>query len=358
LVTGHTGFKGAWLTEWLLRLGASVSGYSLGCPDGTDLHQAFGHPNVIDHREGDVRNADDLARVVAEVSPDVVFHLAAQPLVRESYRIPAETYAVNVTGTIHLLEALRELNQSCAAVFVTSDKCYENREWLQGYREDDSLGGHDPYSSSKAAAEIAVASWRRAFFTDHPVKIATARAGNVIGGGDWAKDRIIPDAMRALIAGEEIIIRNPHAVRPWQHVLEPLAGYLWLGACLASRARAIAPEKLAQAFNFGPAPTSNRNVGALVEETLRNWPGKSVHQEAAHDRPMHEAGQLRLATDKAAAVLGWTAVWDFEQTVHHTVHWYRAVHERREEAVALTRNQIAEYVATAKKSGIAWADGD
>ena len=235
LVTGHTGFKGAWLAEWLLALGARVHGYALESPTEPALFHQLGLADRLQHELGDVRDAAGVRQSVARAQPDFVFHLAAQALVRGSYVQPLETYATNVLGTANVLDALRTLEKPCAAVFITTDKCYENREWVHGYREEDPLGGHDPYSSSKAAAEIAIASWRRAFFREHPVRIASARAGNVIGGGDWASDRIVPDCIRSLQAGQPIAVRNPNATRPWQHVLEPLSGYLGLGALLGGQ---------------------------------------------------------------------------------------------------------------------------
>lgn len=355
LVTGHTGFKGAWLTEWLIRLGARVTGYSLGKPDGTRLHSDLGHPSQIRHIDGDIQDLEKLDAIVRECRPDYVFHLAAQSLVRESYRAPLHTYAVNVTGSIHLLEALRGLDKPCAAVFVTTDKCYENREWLQGYREDDSLGGHDPYSSSKAAAEIAIASWGRSFFSDHPVRIVSARAGNVVGGGDFAADRIIPDAVRALSCSNPILVRNPSSVRPWQHVLEPLAGYLWLAACLMENDRARLPNQVHGPFNFGPTANSNKTVGELVGEILKFWPGSWNRAVELSIGSLHEAGQLRLAIDKSAAVLGWSPVWSFEETVRHTVRWYRDVHEGSTSPVAVTRAQIETYESAGFAAGQPWS---
>ena len=236
LVTGHTGFKGSWLCEWLLGLGAKVTGYSLSPPTQPALFEQLGLAGRLRHIIGDIRDLPGLSRALRKARPDFVFHLAAQPLVRDSYANPVETFAVNLMGTVHVLEALRSVRHPCAAVFITTDKCYENREWAYGYREDDPLGGSDPYSASKGAAELAISSYRRSFFGSHPVRIASARAGNVIGGGDWAVDRIVPDCMRALEKGKPIPVRNPKATRPWQHVLEPLSGYLWLGACLAGSA--------------------------------------------------------------------------------------------------------------------------
>ena len=231
-LSGHTGFKGAWLAEWLLALGAQVRGYALPPDQSQPLFGGLALGPRLESELADIRDVAAVRRSITDFQPDFVFHLAAQPLVRLSYEIPAETMATNVMGTVHVLEALRELRKPCAAVMVTSDKCYENREWVYGYREEDPMGGHDPYSASKGTAELAINSYRRSFFQEHPTKIASARAGNVIGGGDWAVDRIVPDCMRALERNQVIGVRNPKATRPWQHVLEPLSGYLWLGACL------------------------------------------------------------------------------------------------------------------------------
>lgn len=348
VVTGHTGFKGSWLTEWLLGLGADVTGYSLAPPTDPALFVQLGLEKRINHIEADVRDADRVRDAIQQARPDFVFHLAAQPLVRLSYAQPLETYAVNVMGTAHVLEALRSLDGRCAAVMITTDKCYENREWHYGYREEDPLGGYDPYSSSKAAAELVIAAYRRSFFNaDSQVAIASARAGNVIGGGDWATDRIVPDCIRALQAGEPIPIRNPSATRPWQHVLEPLSGYLELAATLAgsfdmSDARF---RQLASAFNFGPGLDANRTVGELVEQVLKHWPGRS--QDQREDSAPHEAGRLHLSTDKAFHLLGWKPAWDFEETVERTVGWYRETAESSkagaETFARLTRAQIRDY---------------
>lgn len=345
-ITGHTGFKGSWLSEWLLSLGARVTGYSL--PPQTDpaLFHQLGLAQRVEHIQADIRDAARLAAAIADVAPNYVFHLAAQPLVRLSYEQPRETYEVNVIGTLNVLEALRPLKHKCAAVMVTTDKCYENREWLYGYREEDPLGGYDPYSSSKAAAELVIASYRRSFFSGSPVAIASARAGNVIGGGDWATDRIVPDCIRALSRGESIPIRNRHATRPWQHVLEPLSGYLSLGASLLdSVAKGSEVTALASAFNFGPNLQSNRSVGELVAQVLAGWPGRA-HDQSSTSAP-HEAGRLNLATDKAFHLLGWSPVWGFAEAVEKTVDWYRettqVVGSEPDVFKRLTQGQIREY---------------
>jgi CDP-glucose 4,6-dehydratase len=358
LVTGHTGFKGAWLCQWLLDLGAQVSGIAL--PPNTDpsLFQQLDLETRLGHHIQDIRQPLPLAYLIRDLRPEFVFHLAAQPLVRLSYEQPVETWDTNVLGTIHLLEALRPIDHPCAAIFITSDKCYENREWLYAYREADPLGGHDPYSSSKAAAEIAVAAWRRSFFSiDNPVKIATARAGNVIGGGDWALDRIVPDAIRALSRGETIPVRNKTATRPWQHVLEPLGGYLWLAALLADPTLAgpSAPDPILirDAFNFGPRIESNRTVAQLVVEILKHRPGQ--WGDRSDPSAPHEAGLLNLSVEKAFHLLRWRPVWDFEQTVARTVEWYTRVEQFLDTPLALTCSQIAAYTAAAQAAGLPWA---
>ena len=345
-LSGHTGFKGAWLAEWLLQLGATVHGYALAPNTQPSLFEQLGIASRLHHELNDVRNPVAVAQSIQAAQPDFVFHLAAQPLVRLSYEQPIETYATNIMGTAHVLDALRTLKKPCAAVMITTDKCYENREWLFGYREDDPLGGFDPYSSSKAAAEIVIGACRRSFFQNHPVRIASARAGNVIGGGDWAADRIVPDCIRALQQGAPIPVRNKFATRPWQHVLEPLSGYLWLAASLTSDLRPLT-SALTSAFNFGPAHDSNRTVAELVEEILKHWPGR--WEDKTVTRAVHEAGLLQLATDKAHALLQWQPVWNFPTTVAQTVRWYQ--NPSRE----LTVTQIAQYAATAKQLGLPWA---
>jgi CDP-glucose 4,6-dehydratase len=357
LVTGHTGFKGAWLSQWLLDLGANVSGIALPPNTTPSLFQQLGLETRLDHHIQDIRNPGALAALIREMKPDFIFHLAAQPLVRLSYEQPVETWEANVLGTIHVLEALRLLDHACAAVFVTTDKCYENREWLHAYRESDPLGGHDPYSSSKAATEMAISAWRRSFFAAAgPVRIASARAGNVIGGGDWALDRIVPDAMRALERGEVIPVRNKTATRPWQHVLEPLGGYLWLAALLAQPAlfgpAAPDPAKFRTAFNFGPRLESNRTVARLIEEILKHRPGQ--WEDRSDPNAPHEASLLNLSIEKAFHLLHWSPVWEFEETIARTVEWYTRV-EQSDAPLALTTSQIADYTSAARAAGIAWA---
>ncbi|MCC6007838.1 MAG: CDP-glucose 4,6-dehydratase [Rhodobacteraceae bacterium] len=334
LVTGHTGFKGAWLSHWLLRLGCEVHGLALP-PDTTPaLFDQLGLARRMAHRIGDIRTPGLVEARVAEVQPDAIFHLAAQPLVLRSYADPVETWATNVMGTLHLLEGARALRRPCALVVVTTDKVYENREWPHPYRESDRLGGHDPYSASKAAAELVAASHARAFLRDGPVRLATARAGNVIGGGDWAENRILPDLARALAAGRELPVRNPGAIRPWQHVLDPLAGYLALAA------RMLEGVPVPEAVNFGPEPADQASVARLVGLALSHWPGR--WQDASDPTAPHEAGRLALSIELARTDLHWTPRWGLQDAVARTIEWYRAVHEGADPRT-LTDAQIAAF---------------
>ncbi len=322
LLTGHTGFKGAWLGLWLTSLGAEVTGLALE-PDTTpSLFNQLGLAGALNHHILDVRDTEGVARLVAGTKPEIVFHMAAQPLVLRGYSEPVETWNVNVMGTIHLLEALRTLKSRCAVVAVTTDKVYENRNWEYGFRESDALGGYDPYSSSKAAAEIAVACWRRSFLNEKTdVSIATARAGNVIGGGDWSENRIVPDIVRALSAGEPVEVRNRHATRPWQHVLEPLSGYMRLAHLLFENG----DERYQDAFNFGPDPEACRTVGDLVKECLKHWPGQ-INDVSPPNAP-HEAAKLALVIERARDRLAWSPRWNFARGVEQTMSWYKSGQE-------------------------------
>lgn len=350
-VTGHTGFKGSWLCLWLERLGAQVHGYSLPPPTDPSLFDQAGIAGQITHTIGDVRDPDALAAALKAADPHFVFHLAAQPLVLESYAQPAGTFATNVTGSINLMEAVRAAGTRTPVVMVTTDKVYLNRETGQAYAEDDPLGGHDPYSASKAAMEVAVASWRSSFFApgdlaDHGVALASARAGNVIGGGDWSSNRIVPDLARTLAANERPVLRNPQALRPWQHVLEPLAGYLWLGARLAGPDGA----RFAEAWNFGPDPEDARTVGDLADAMLATWerPGwNDGHDPAAP----HEAGLLRLSIEKARRQLDWAPVWPFDRTIERTARWYQAVLEQGVSAREACLADLEAYLADAAALG-------
>ena len=327
-VTGHTGFKGSWLCLWLERLGAVVTGYALPPPTTPSLFEQAGvAAGLAHHIEADVRDAAALERALTDAAPDFVFHLAAQPLVLGSYAAPAETFAINLTGTINLMEAIRRTGMRGPVVMVTTDKVYLNAETGHAYAETDPLGGHDPYSASKAAMEIAVASWRDSFFAparaeQHGVVMATARAGNVIGGGDWSGNRIVPDLVQAMVGNRQPELRNPASVRPWQHVLEPLAGYLLLGARLSQPGG----ERFAEAGTFGPQPADARTVGELADALLAHWdrPGWSDGHDPAAP---HEAGLLQLAIGKAVSELGWRPAWDFAETVARTALWYRRVQD-------------------------------
>jgi CDP-glucose 4,6-dehydratase len=352
-VTGHTGFKGSWLSLWLHRLGAQVTGFSLPLSASPNLHEVVRNGTFAAEFVGDIRDARSLNEAVRAAQPDFVFHLAAQALVRRSYTEPVETFEVNAFGTVRLLEAVRTAGLACPVVVVTSDKCYENRGWEWGYRENDPLGGHDVYSMSKAATELVAQSWRRCFFqTDTRLgPLATVRAGNVIGGGDYAADRIVPDCVRALLAGQPIPVRNPHATRPWQHVLDCLSGYLWLGAKLAGPTPAA---RLADAFNFGPDARSNQPVAALVAEFLRHWPGEWRDESRANSP--HEASFLHLSTDRAAQWLGWFPAWDFADAVRETARWYHARHTSSEDMRAFSLAQIDAFTASAAARGLAWAE--
>lgn len=338
LITGHTGFKGSWLSLWLHAMGARVSGYALPPPTRPSLFAAADLADLIDHTEGDVRDADALRAAVQRAAPEVIFHLAAQPLVRQSYAEPVETYATNVMGTVHLLEAARKVPGVKAIVCVTSDKCYENREWVWPYRESDPMGGHDPYSSSKGCAELVASAWRQSFFADGPL-LATVRAGNVIGGGDWAANRLIPDLVRAFEAGAGPLIRAPDAVRPWQHVLEALGGYLMIAE------RLIAGERMfADAWNFGPADDDARPVSWIVARLRTAWGGDAAAPMRDSGPRPHEAGLLRLDCAKARAALGWQPVLTLDQALAWIVEWHKAVGSGAD-ARAVTQRQIADYAA-------------
>jgi CDP-glucose 4,6-dehydratase len=342
-LTGHTGFKGAWLALWLTELGATVHGYALEPPTSPNL---FDVARVAGRLERDTRaDLADLPRLKAEMRaarPDVVLHLAAQPLVRESYRDPMTTWLTNVIGTAHVLEAVRECPTARAVVVVTTDKVYENRERPHPYREDDPLGGNDPYSASKAACEIVVASYRRSFFgssSGSPALIASARAGNVIGGADWAVDRLVPDCLRAFERGQPVSLRYPSAVRPWQHVLEPLSGYVTLAEAL------LGPdgERYAEAWNFGPEPASNVSVRRVADLVAEDWGGAATVQVSTADEP-HEAGLLTLDSSKACTDLSWRPRWSLEQAVSYTVAWHKAWRSGADMA-AFTVDQIRDYVS-------------
>lgn len=321
-LTGHTGFKGAWLSLWLQRLGAHVTGYALEAPTSPALYKVAGVEDGMTSVIADVRDGSKLMQVMQQAAPEIVLHMAAQPLVRKSYIDPVETYSTNVMGTVHLFEAVRKTPSVRAVVNVTTDKCYENKEWVWGYREDEPMGGYDPYSNSKGCSELVSAAYRTSFFnTDafeqHGVALATARAGNVIGGGDWAQDRLIPDILNAIQHGQVVRIRNPHAVRPWQHVLEPLSGYLKLAQALYEQG-----PRVAQAFNFGPAEEDARPVQWIVERLTSQW-GEGAEWMVDQGEHPHEANYLKLDCSKARAVLGWQPRWRLEFALEQIVLWHK-----------------------------------
>jgi len=338
LVTGHTGFKGAWLSLWLHQLGARVTGYALPPPTNPSLFRLCRIDNILDHHIGDVRDGDSLSRIIDKTKPDFVFHLAAQSLVRASYEKPLETLQTNIMGTANLLAACRYLKKGCAVVVVTSDKCYENREVLTGYRETDPMGGSDPYSASKGCAELVTACWRKSFFKERDnIRIASARAGNVIGGGDWAKDRIVPDCIAALQSGRPIVVRNPEAVRPWQHVLDPLFGYM----TLAARLRGRNGQDYCSGWNFGPQAGNSRTVALLVNNIIECWGAGSWRR--AGSKSLHEATLLSLDCKKARKELGWRPKWNFPKTVRETTAWYKAWDDGEKDLMKLCIDQIRDF---------------
>jgi CDP-glucose 4,6-dehydratase len=352
LVTGHTGFKGSWLSVWLLELGADVLGYSLNIPTRPSNFEALDLESKLEHIEGDVSDPEHLEQVYDSFLPDIVFHLAAQSLTRVSYDLPRETLHTNLGGTVNVLECIRNSPSVRAAVVVTSDKCYRNVEWIWGYRENDVLGGADPYSASKACAEIACHCYIDSFFSkEGSPNVATARAGNVIGGGDWAGDRIVPDCVRAFSKGQRLEIRNPKATRPWQHVLEPLSGYLWLGANLLRDNRAVAGES----FNFGPSSDADRSVEDLARDFAGMWGGGVLNVIESTNKDKKECTLLRLNCDKALHYLNWRTVLTFEETVKMTAEWYKAFYGREQDIYSLTTNQIEHYVSLGWEYDLPWA---
>lgn len=323
-ITGNTGFKGSWLCALLGMLGAEIKGYSLEPPTMPSMYELIRADEWVQEVKGDVRDLSKLQYELEVWKPEIVFHLAAQPLVRESYLRPADTYEINVMGTVNILEAVRNYGNLRAFINITTDKVYENKEWVWPYRENDALGGYDPYANSKACSELATAAYRSSFFDseDSPTGICTARAGNVIGGGDWACDRLIPDCVRAAMEGKPIIIRNPDAIRPWQHVLEPLTGYLKLAEKLYS-------EKLYSGnWNFGPGDDGCINVRKVVERFCSNWPGSSY--KVIHNNSFHETNFLKLDSSKSRTRIGWRPSWTLEKSIDMTVEWYKAYFEKQD----------------------------
>ena len=352
LVTGHTGFKGSWLTAWLLRMGAKVVGYSDMVPTQPALFDLLGLSDQIVDIRADVRDLEAVRRAVHEHRPDFVFHLAAQPLVSVSYADPVSTYTTNVVGTMAVLEALRTADWPSVAVMITSDKCYDNVEWTWGYRENDALGGKDVYSGSKGAAELIIKSMYHSFFAvgKSPVRIGVGRAGNVIGGGDWAKDRIVVDAVKSWQHNAPVIIRSPNATRPWQHVLEPLSGYLALGQSLAQGA-----EENGEAFNFGPSGDQNRSVADLLNALFVSWgTARNFSPFEVQGQTMKEAGLLKLNCDKALHALKWTPTLVFDETARLTAEWYHRVTVGGADPVALTAEHLETYLTLAKDRNKPW----
>ncbi|WP_294130163.1 CDP-glucose 4,6-dehydratase [uncultured Clostridium sp.] len=351
-LTGHTGFKGGWLSLFLKKLGAEVLGYSLEPNTEPSFFRICEIEKEIKSVIGDIRDLDYLSQVMNNFNPDIIFHLAAQPLVRISYKEPKMTYETNVIGTLNVYEAARKCKSVKSIVTITTDKCYENKEWSYGYRESDPMGGYDPYSSSKGCVELLTASYRNSFFNDLGVKVATARAGNVIGGGDWAEDRLIPDFVRATAEGKLLLIRNPFATRPWQFVLEPLTGYLWLGALLLE-----GKSEYACGWNFGPNDTDILSVKELLDLSISNW-GKGNYEIDKSVQP-HEANLLKLDISNAKSKLKWRPVYDVETAVSKTISWYEEFYRNYFEVTSidmkqLTIKQIEEYISVAKHKKILW----
>ena len=352
LITGHTGFKGAWLTAWLKLLGAEIIGVSLDVVSNpSHFIEAKLDAGIKDLRI-DIRDKSLIEEIALKEKPDFVFHLAAQSLVRESYLNPVETWTTNLMGSLNVLEALRKIDKKCAAVIITSDKCYDNVEWPWGYKETDSLGGPDPYSSSKGAAELLIKSYISSFFSseDCNVRIASARAGNVIGGGDWAKDRIIPDCVKAWSEDKVVKLRNPNATRPWQHVLEPLSGYLRLAYDLYESRRLHG-----EPFNFGPPAQQNQSVLELVEVMSHYWDQVRWEDISKKTEQPYESGLLKLNCDKALHEMNWRAVMDFEETISMTAEWYKSFYLNPTTILDLTNSQLEKYTELAKSRGLDWA---
>lgn len=346
-VTGHTGFKGSWLTAWLRDAGADVTGYALPPTDTPNLFDAARVGDGIESIIGDVRDARGVDDALRSAEPELIFHLAAQSLVRRSYREPVETYDTNVMGTVHLLDSARRVPTLRAVVIVTSDKCYENRGLARGYGEDDPMGGHDPYSSSKGCTELVTSAFRRSFFVESNTAVASARAGNVVGGGDWAEDRLVPDIARAAAAGSRAVIRNPEAIRPWQFVLEPLRGYLMLGRSLVD-----CGARDAEAWNFGPRDADAVSVRDVVQRIGKHWDRVAVDFPNEPDGP-HEAKHLRLDYSKARTRLGWAPALTLNDTVEMTMEWYRAFQADPSSAPALVRRQLEAYARRVEAAGAA-----
>ncbi|MBU3190609.1 CDP-glucose 4,6-dehydratase [Clostridium bowmanii] len=350
LITGHTGFKGSWLSIWLKNLGAEVIGYSLETPTEPSLFKTCKLDEKITSIVGDVRDEEKLDDIFHKYKPEIVFHLAAQPLVRLSYIEPRMTYETNVMGAVNVLEVARKSDSVKAVIVVTTDKCYENKEWVYGYRETDSLGGHDPYSSSKGCVELITTSYINSFYKEKGIALASVRAGNVIGGGDWAEDRLIPDFVRSVSEKKSIVIRNPLATRPWQHVLEPLSGYLWLGVLMLSD-----KEKYSSGWNFGPRDTDILNVDEILNLAIKSW-GKGIIEIDKSEQP-HEANLLKLDISKVKAHLKWYPVYEVNMAVDKTIQWYKTYYENNNSNMyRYTLKQIDEYEKQAKIQNLIWSE--
>lgn len=355
LITGNTGFKGSWLTVWLLQLGAKVYGISKDIPTKPSMFEALELKDKIEHHEADINNLQLMIDLVKNIRPDFVFHLAAQPIVSRSYAHPIESLQTNIMGTANVLEALRLSNHKCTVVMISSDKCYENVEWAYGYRETDHLGGKDPYSASKGACEIVIHTYYHSFFKqpNSSINLVSVRAGNVIGGGDWAEKRLVPDCIKAWSKKETVEIRNPASTRPWQHVLEPLSGYLRAGQVLFNN-----PSINGEPFNFGPPADQIFTVEDMLQELGKQW-GTGNDETLININPnsnFHEAGLLKLNCDKALAQLKWKPVMNFKNTIKLTATWYKEFYEANKNMFQLTANQIDDYIAFAKEKSLAWVE--
>ena len=349
VITGHTGFKGSWLSIWLYALGAKVFGISNSVPTIPSNFNACKLDNkLIDYRVN-ICNFEDTKKILDEIKPDFIFHLAAQSLVKEAYKDPLLTWQTNTLGTVSLLESLKSISNKCVSIFITSDKCYENLEWEWGYRENDRIGGIDPYSASKGGAELAINSYSKCFFNQGIVKVGIGRAGNVIGGGDWSPHRLVPDCMKSWSNNEQVVIRNPNSTRPWQHVLEPLSGYLLLASKLY-----LNQELRGEAFNFGPPANQNFKVMSVVKEMSKYW--EKVKWENIKDTSFSESGLLKLNCDKALSKIEWEPVWNFNETIYHTVNWYKNFYEKKDDVFQTSLKQIADYTRSAISKELSWAN--
>ncbi|MFN4234172.1 MAG: CDP-glucose 4,6-dehydratase [Bacteroidia bacterium] len=353
IITGNTGFKGAWLSVWLLKLGAKVYGISKDIPTNPSIFEVCNLKSHLHYFELDIRDNEKLMNVITSIEPDYIFHLAAQPIVSESYQNPIDTFTSNIIGTANVLECLRKINKPCKAIIITSDKCYENVEWTWGYRENDRLGGKDPYSASKGAAELIIHSYYESFFKNESsnVQLVSVRAGNVIGGGDWALNRIVPDAMRSWSKKQSVIIRSPQATRPWQHVLEPLSGYLVAGMKLTEN-----KNLSGESFNFGPNADQNHTVLELLNELSKHWNFSNDFNtiEIQPSIQFHEAGLLKLNCDKALHMLNWKPVWNFEDTTKYTSQWYFDYYNNHQVNIEYLENQLNEYLKSATNKNLEW----